>query len=73
MNILHELFRGATIKHLSKEDFKKIKIPIPNIEIQQNIIQKFDEQNEKIELLKSQIVSCIEEQKYFMNNLLIEK
>jgi restriction endonuclease S subunit len=38
MNILQELFKGATIKHLSKENLKKIKIPVPNIEIQKNIV-----------------------------------
>lgn len=73
IHILQELFKGATIKHLSKEDLKKIKIPIPNTDIQKNIIQKFDEQNDKIALLKSQIIACVEEQKFFMDNLLIKK
>jgi type I restriction-modification system DNA methylase subunit len=53
INILEEGFKGSTIKHISKEYIKEIKIPIPSIEIQNQIIKQceyFDNIIKKLEL-----------------------
>ena len=60
INLLQNGFIGATIKHLSKEYLSNIKIPIPSIEKQNDIIEYFDmifenvikKNNEKIEDIK---------------------
>ena len=59
INILEEGFKGATIKHISKEYIKNIKIPIPSLEQQKEIIEYLDilnintkSSNNKIEEIK---------------------
>lgn len=42
IDILENLFHGTTIKHLSKNDFMNLKIPVPSIEIQDSIIKELD-------------------------------
>ncbi len=46
---LSELFHGATIKHLSKNDLEKLQIPIPSINIQRQIVEILDLYHEQIE------------------------
>ncbi|PIY96014.1 MAG: hypothetical protein COY66_05245 [Candidatus Kerfeldbacteria bacterium CG_4_10_14_0_8_um_filter_42_10] len=43
-----KLFKGATIKHLQKNDFKDIEIPLPPIPEQHRIVKILDEVFEKI-------------------------
>ena len=59
INILEEGFKGATIKHISKEYIKNIKIPIPSLEQQKEIVEYLDiinknikSSNDKIEEIK---------------------
>jgi type I restriction enzyme S subunit len=59
INILEEGYKGATIKHISKEYIKNIKIPIPSLEQQKEIIEYLDilnkntkSSNDKIEEIK---------------------
>ena len=59
---LEQLFKGALIKHISKSDIEKIKIPIPSIETQNKIIDYMDKINEEIKL--------IEFSKYFSTNII---
>lgn len=47
-----KLFKGATIKHLQKNDFKKFEIPFPCLLEQQRIVKILDEVFEKIEKVK---------------------
>jgi type I restriction enzyme S subunit len=42
INILEDGFKGATIKHISKEYIKNIKISIPSIEKQKEIVEILD-------------------------------
>lgn len=46
-------FKGATIKHLQKSDFKEIKILIPDLQIQRKITSILDDTFESIERVKS--------------------
>jgi restriction endonuclease S subunit len=48
ISILEEGFKGATIKHISKEYIKNIKIPIPSIEKQNKIVKQLDFINKNI-------------------------
>lgn len=48
INILEEGFKGATIKHISKEYIKNIKIPIPSLEQQKEIVEYLDIINKNI-------------------------
>jgi len=42
IDILNTGFRGVGLKHLSKEYLKQIKIPLPPIEVQQQIVAELD-------------------------------
>ncbi len=66
-SIIHDinelLFQGVGLKHLQKNDFKKLKIPLPPLEIQEQIVkecQKVDDEvlkaNEIIEKSKEDII-----------------
>jgi len=69
IHILEKGFKGSTIKHISKQFTKNIKIPIPPLEKQQEIVsfcesndRKIKELEEEIEFnkkLSSQILSSI--------------
>ena len=39
---LEECFHGSTIKHISKGDLENIKIPIPSLSVQQQIVESLD-------------------------------
>jgi hypothetical protein len=52
---LEQLFKGALIKHISKTDIEKIKIPIPLIETQNKIVEQLDSIDNLINLLQKQI------------------
>ena len=49
INILEEGFKGVTIKHISKEYIKNIKIPIPSLELQKEIVEYLDIVNKNIQ------------------------
>jgi type I restriction-modification system DNA methylase subunit len=55
IDILENLFHGNTIKHLSKSDLDQIKIPIPSIEEQEEIVKQMEKKDKLIESLKEQI------------------
>ena len=42
LNVIENLFTGVAIKNVSKNKLKNIKIPIPSIEIQKNIVEQLD-------------------------------
>jgi type I restriction enzyme M protein len=42
LDVLKAGFRGAGLKHLSKEYLKEIQIPLPPIEVQKEIVKEFD-------------------------------
>jgi type I restriction enzyme S subunit len=62
IEVLQRKFKGVGLKHISKENVKNIKIPIPPIEKQKEIIKYFEdvekrkmELERKIEQLKQEI------------------
>ena len=55
INKIEDLFHGITIKHLSKTDLLEIQIPIPSLEVQQNIVNQFEQYDKLIITLKKQI------------------
>jgi len=52
---IEALFHGTTIKHLGKTDLENIKIPIPSLEIQQDIVNQCDQHVTSINTLRTQI------------------
>ena len=69
MHILEHLFHGATIKNLSKYDLDKIKIPIPSLEIQQEIIEYCESNENLIKQLEKEIEINKSKVNIFMNNI----
>jgi restriction endonuclease S subunit len=56
IDILKMYYKGATIKNISKDDLKKIKIPIPIIEKQIEIIQYCENNDNNIKQLENEII-----------------
>ena len=69
-NIIYNCARGTAQKNLEIEKFKSIKIPIPSLERQKDIV-KYCENNDK---LIAQLEKKIEDTKnktvYFLSNIL---
>lgn len=55
INILEKGFIGTALKHISKEYIKQIKIPIPPLEKQQEIVKYCEENDALIQQLKKEI------------------
>jgi type I restriction-modification system DNA methylase subunit len=76
INILEKGFIGVSIKHISKEYLNKIKIPLPSIEKQKEVIKYLDfiyekcmkTSNDKITELKQLNEYCLNNQKLLGNN-----
>lgn len=76
IEILQRGFIGVGIQHISKEYVTKIKIPIPSLETQQEIVKYLDfiyekankTSNEKIDELKMLNEFCLNNQKIFGEN-----
>jgi type I restriction-modification system DNA methylase subunit len=77
LEVLQRGFVGIGIQHLSKEYLSEIKIPIPSIEIQQEIVEYLDfvyersinTSTEKILELKQLNQFCLKTQKVFGENM----
>ena len=77
IEVLQKGFAGAAIQHISKEYVKNIKIPIPSLELQKEIIKYLDfiyenanrKSNEKIDDLKRLNKSCLHNQNKFGDNV----
>lgn len=59
-------FKGSGLKHLQKKDFKNIKIPLPPLDIQKQIVAEC----ESVESENSRILNEIAEQKEQINRVL---
>jgi len=74
--IMKQLYTGVGIKNISKSNIKNIKIPIPSIERQEEIVKYLDfiyeksikTSNEKIAELKQLNEFCVNNQKIFGDN-----
>ena len=65
--IVEHTFKGSNQKQLSKEDFKKIEIPIPSMPIQEEIVEKLDILNSNIERSKEMIKEYKNIIKYYVD------
>jgi type I restriction enzyme S subunit len=70
MDKLENEFIGTGIKHISKQNFKKIKIPIPTIEIQKEIVEYCERNDQLIKKLEEEIKMNENNTKNFLNNIL---
>lgn len=70
INLLQNGFIGATIKHLSKEYLSNIKIPIPSLEVQQELIEYLDFNNDLIKTLEKEIEMNKNNAERFMKQVL---
>ena len=55
IHILEKGFKGATIKHISKEFIKLIKIPIPSLEKQKEVVSFCENNDRQIKELEEEI------------------
>ena len=53
--ILEKGFRGSGLKHISKEYLNNIKIPLPSLEIQQEIVEELTQLEESIKSVETRI------------------
>jgi type I restriction-modification system DNA methylase subunit len=78
IELLEKYFKGANQKSIVEEDLLKIKIPIPTLERQQEIVKYLDfiyeksikTSNEKIAELKQLNEFCLNNQKIFGDNII---
>jgi type I restriction enzyme M protein len=70
MEKLENEFIGTGIKHISKNNFCKIKIPIPSIEIQKEFVEYCEKNDELNKKLKEEIKTNENNKKKFLNNIL---
>ena len=76
ISVLQKGFIGSGIQHISKEFLNNIQIPIPSVELQQDIVNYLDfiyehtnkTSKEKIDELKKMNQYCIDNQKMFGKN-----
>lgn len=70
IEILQKGFKGVGIKHISKDYIRNIKIPIPPIEKQNEIVKYLENNNNLIKQLEKQIEYNKEQAKLFMANII---
>ena len=54
-HIISEMYKGSGLKHLDKKMLYKHKIPLPSLEIQQQLIQIFEQRTKTIEDIQNKI------------------
>jgi type I restriction enzyme M protein len=68
LNILENGFIGSGLKHISKEYFKAIRIPIPTFKKQTYIVSYFESKEVIIKQLEIDIKQHVEQSKQFLSN-----
>lgn len=71
-NIIYDCSRGTAQKNLDMNKFKKIKIPIPSIKHQTEIINQIDAINDENKRLEEQIKQNINKSKQLISNIIIK-
>lgn len=61
--------KGVNILHLSNNDLRKIKIPLPPIEVQKEIVEQIEVKQKAIEAAKAVIDNLERERRYFGQSL----
>jgi len=76
LEIMGELYTGIGLKNISKEDLEQLKIPIPSLEIQQEIVEECEQITKSIDTIKlrKEQLKCdgILFKKYYKHNELNE-
>lgn len=68
-NEMKKMYEGTAIKHLQRTVFMNFKIPLPPLEVQNRIIEEFNNNEKLIESLKLNIVQAKKQAKNIMNQL----
>ena len=66
MHILKNGFNGSTIKHISKDYIKNIKIPVPSLKVQQKIVERLNLLSENNKTMKKIIEQLKQNIKYYI-------
>jgi len=64
-NQLATFAKGVNILHLSNNDLRKIKIPLPPLEVQKEIVEQIEVKQKAIEAAKAVIENLEKERRYF--------
>ena len=71
-NIIYECARGTAQKNVDMKKFKNLKIPIPSIEQQKEIIKQFDSLNDENKKLEEQIKENIKKSKQIISGMVVK-
>jgi type I restriction-modification system DNA methylase subunit len=71
-NIIYDCARGTAQKNLDMNKFKNLKIPIPSIEQQKEIIKQIDDLNDANKKLEEQIKQNIKKSKQIISGIVVK-
>jgi type I restriction-modification system DNA methylase subunit len=71
-NIIYDCARGTAQKNLDIKKFKNLKIPIPSIKQQKEIIKQIDTLNDENKKLKDQIKENIKKSKQIISGMIVK-
>ena len=71
-NIIYDCARGTAQKNLDMNKFKNLKIPIPSIEQQKEIIKQIDDLNDENKKLEEQIKQNIKKSKQIISGMVVK-
>ena len=71
-NIIYDCARGTAQKNLDMNKFKNLKIPIPSIEQQKEIIKQIDALNDENKKLEEQIKENIKKSKQIISGMVVK-
>ena len=71
-NIIYDCARGTAQKNLDMNKFKNLKIPIPSIEQQKEIIKQIDALNNENKKLEEQIKENIKKSKKIISGMVVK-
>ena len=58
INKIENMFEGIALKHLQKDDFRNLKIPLPSLEVQQKIVTECEAIDKEVEKASQTIEQC---------------
>jgi len=71
-NIIYDCARGTAQKNLDMNKFKNLKIPIPSIEQQKEIIKQIDDLNDENKKIEEQIKQNIKKSKQIISGIVVK-
>jgi type I restriction-modification system DNA methylase subunit len=70
LDIMSQLYTGVAIKNISKTNIEGIKIPIPSLEHQQEIVKYYEYNDELIKQLENEIENNKKQAQQFIKNII---